>query len=109
MGCLELLPARMAGSSLHVCKLLSKTPQDLPGSKIPERKPNNWDESGPFIPALIKKDNPSCHGEGSLSLKEKSGRRVSHIPPKHLSFDGIIAPCQENLFVTKYQPLGDRM
>lgn len=76
-------------------------------------KPDNWDESGPLIPALIEKDNPSCHGEGSLSLKEKSKhalvRRVSHIPAKHLGFDGIVVLCQENCFVTKYQPLGDRM
>lgn len=77
-----------------------------------KEQPGNWDESGLFIPALIKKDNLSCHGEGSLSLKEKSKhaleRRVSHIP-EHLSLDGIIIPCQENCFVTKYQPLGDRM
>lgn len=36
-----------------------------------QRGTGHWDGSGPFIPALIKKDNPSCHGEDSLFLKEK--------------------------------------
>lgn len=112
VGCLELLPARIAGSALHVCKLISKTPWNLPGNKTPKSNQATGMNLGLFIPALIKKDNLSCHGEGSLSLKEKSKhaleRRVSHIP-EHLSLDGIIVPCQENCFVTKYQPLGDRM
>lgn len=51
-----------------------------------QRGTGRWDGSGSFIPALIKKDNPSCHREKSLSLKEKSkralARMVSRVPAK---------------------------
>lgn len=85
LGCLELHPARIAGIVLHVCKLVSKTPWNLPGNKTPKR---NWGESWPFIPTLIKKkDNLSCHGKFVPKGKIKTcpgeeGQPYSHRTPQ---------------------------